>query len=85
VLKLQGIDSISDAEKYVGADVRIPTNELLPPEAGSFYTFQLKDAGFLAPAKRSALSLTYSTWAEQLFCKSIRMEMKRSFHSRIRI
>jgi 16S rRNA processing protein RimM len=42
VLKLQGIDSISDAEKYVGADVRIPTNELLPPEEGSFYTFQLK-------------------------------------------
>ena len=42
MLKLQGIDSISDAEKYVGADVRIPANELLPPEEGSFYTFQLK-------------------------------------------
>ena len=42
VLKLQGIDSISEAEKYVGADVRIPKNELLPPEEGSFYTFQLK-------------------------------------------
>ena len=42
VLKLRGIDSISDAEKYVGADVRIPTNELLPAAEGSFYTFQLK-------------------------------------------
>src|SRR5262249_28436770 len=32
----------SDAEKYVGADVRIPRSELLPPEEGSFFTFQLK-------------------------------------------
>ena len=45
VLKLQGIDTISDAEEYVGAEIRIPRRELLPPEEGSFYTFQLKGCG----------------------------------------
>ena len=65
MLKLQGIDSISEAEKYVGADVRIPKNELLPPEEGSFYTFQLKGCRVFAPAKRSAPSRMYSISVEQ--------------------
>jgi len=42
VLKFRGIDSISDAEKIVGSELRIPRNELLAAEEGSFYTFQLK-------------------------------------------
>ena len=42
VLKIRGIDSIEQAEKLIGADIRIPMSELLPPEEGSFYTFQLK-------------------------------------------
>ena len=45
VLKIRGIDSITDAEKIVGSEIRIPVNELLPPEEGSFYTFQLKGCG----------------------------------------
>jgi 16S rRNA processing protein RimM len=42
VLKLRGIDTIEDAEKIIGAEVRIPADELPEPEEGSFYTFQLK-------------------------------------------
>lgn len=42
ILKMRGIDTIEEAEKLIGVDARIPMSELLPPEAGSFYTFQLK-------------------------------------------
>jgi 16S rRNA processing protein RimM len=42
VIKLRGIDTISEAEKYIGAEIRIPANDLLPPKEGWFYTFQLK-------------------------------------------
>ena len=42
VLKLRGINSISDAEKWIGAELRIPVQELAPLEEGVFYTFQLK-------------------------------------------
>jgi 16S rRNA processing protein RimM len=42
VLKFRAIDSIADAEKTVGSEIRIRKDELLAPEDGSFYTFQLK-------------------------------------------
>jgi 16S rRNA processing protein RimM len=42
VIKLRGIDTISDAEEYIGAEIRIPVSELSPPKEGWFYTFQLK-------------------------------------------
>ena len=42
VIKLRGIDAISDAEQYIGAEIRIPASELSPPKEGWFYTFQLK-------------------------------------------
>ena len=42
VIKLRGIDSISDAEKVLGAELRIPAAEVAPLEEGAFYTFQLK-------------------------------------------
>jgi len=42
VIKLRGIDHISDAEKYVGAEIQIPASDLSPPKEGWFYTFQLK-------------------------------------------
>ena len=42
VLKLRGLDSITEAENYIGAELRIPLADLLPPDEGSFYTFQLK-------------------------------------------
>ncbi len=42
VIKLRGIDTVSEAEKYIGAEIRIPASDLLPPKEGWFYTFQLK-------------------------------------------
>jgi 16S rRNA processing protein RimM len=42
VIKLTGIDSVSDAEAWIGAELRIPVAELEPPPEGTFYTFQLK-------------------------------------------
>lgn len=42
VLKFRGIDTITEAERYVGAEIQIPADELLPAEEGAFYTFQLK-------------------------------------------
>jgi 16S rRNA processing protein RimM len=42
VLKFQGVDSIWEAEGLVGCELVVPTKDLVPPEEGSFYTFQLK-------------------------------------------
>jgi len=42
VLKLRGIDSISEAEKYIGHEIKIPLDALPALEEGWFYTFHLK-------------------------------------------
>ncbi len=42
VIKLRGIDTISEAGKYMGAEIKIPASELSAPKEGWFYTFQLK-------------------------------------------
>jgi 16S rRNA processing protein RimM len=42
VAKLRGIDTISEAEKYIGSEIRIPADTLPAATDGSFYTFQLK-------------------------------------------
>jgi 16S rRNA processing protein RimM len=42
IAKFRGIDSISDAEMFVGYEVRIPAESLPKLETGWFYTFQLK-------------------------------------------
>jgi 16S rRNA processing protein RimM len=42
IVKFRGIDSISDAEKYVGNELRIPAETLPVLKEGWFYTFQLK-------------------------------------------
>ena len=42
VAKLRGIDTISEAEKYIGSEIRIPAEALPAAKEGSFYTFQLK-------------------------------------------
>ena len=42
VLKLEGIDSIDDAETLRGLDVRIPEGDLPALPAGSYYHHQLK-------------------------------------------
>jgi 16S rRNA processing protein RimM len=42
VMKFRGIDSISEAEKYIGREVRISADTLPVLQEGWFYTFQLK-------------------------------------------
>src|SRR5262245_24867769 len=42
VVKMRGIDSISEAEKYVGYEIKIPADALPTPQEGWFYTFKLK-------------------------------------------
>ena len=42
VMKLRGIDSISEAEKYIGSEIKIPADTLPAAQEGSFYTFELK-------------------------------------------
>jgi 16S rRNA processing protein RimM len=42
VIKFRGIDGISEAEKYIGAEIKILAGDLPAPEEGSYYTFQLK-------------------------------------------
>jgi 16S rRNA processing protein RimM len=41
VFKFRGIDSISDAEKLRGAEVRIPSSERVPLEAGEYFQADL--------------------------------------------
>jgi 16S rRNA processing protein RimM len=42
VIKLRGVDSIDEAEKLIGAELRIPAGELPATKEGWFYTFHLK-------------------------------------------
>jgi 16S rRNA processing protein RimM len=42
ILKLQGIDTISEVQALVGADLGISEEQLPPAEEGFFYTFHLK-------------------------------------------
>lgn len=42
ILKFRGLDSIWDAEGLVGCELVIRKSELLAPQDGYFYTFQLK-------------------------------------------
>jgi 16S rRNA processing protein RimM len=42
VLKLEGVDSIDDAERYRGIELRIGEDELEVLPAGSYYHYQLK-------------------------------------------
>ncbi|HEY2943414.1 MAG TPA: ribosome maturation factor RimM [Vicinamibacteria bacterium] len=42
VLKLEGVDSIDDAERYRGLDLRIPEEDLSTLPEGSYYHHQLR-------------------------------------------
>lgn len=41
ILKLRGVDSISEAEKLRGAEVRVPQSERIPLEPGEFFQSDL--------------------------------------------
>jgi 16S rRNA processing protein RimM len=53
VLKLQGVDSIDEAEKYRGIELRIGEDEVEVLPAGSYYHYQLKGLKVEDPAGRS--------------------------------
>jgi 16S rRNA processing protein RimM len=48
IVKLRGIDSISQAEELVGAELAISEKDLPPNEEGIFYTFHLKGCEVVA-------------------------------------
>jgi 16S rRNA processing protein RimM len=41
IFKFRGVDTISDAERLAGAEVRVPMSERMPLEAGEFYQSDL--------------------------------------------
>ena len=48
IVKFCGIETISEAEKYIGAEMKIPATDLPAAQEGSYYTFQLKGCGVFA-------------------------------------
>ena len=42
IVKFRGIDHISEAERLVGAEIKVAADQLNPLQEGWFYTFQLK-------------------------------------------
>jgi 16S rRNA processing protein RimM len=42
IVKFRGIDHIAEAERLVGAEIKIAADQLKPLAEGWFYTFQLK-------------------------------------------
>jgi len=48
IVKLRGVNSISQVELLVGAELAIPEKDLPPTTEGSFYTFQLKGCQIVA-------------------------------------
>ena len=42
IVKFCGIDTISEAEKYIGAEIKIPATDLPAAKEGWYYTSQLK-------------------------------------------
>jgi 16S rRNA processing protein RimM len=52
VLKLEGVDSIDEAEKYRGIELRIGEDEVEQLPAGSYYHYQLKGLKVEDPAGR---------------------------------
>lgn len=52
VLKLEGVDSIDDAERFRGLDLRIPEEDLAALPQGSYYHYQLRDLRVEDPGGR---------------------------------
>jgi 16S rRNA processing protein RimM len=42
IFKFRGVDSISEAEKLVGAEVRVPLSERVAPDPGEFFLSELE-------------------------------------------
>ena len=49
IVKFRGIDHISEAERLVGAEIKVAADQLNPLQEGWFYTFQLKGCRIVTP------------------------------------
>jgi 16S rRNA processing protein RimM len=58
ILKLRGIDSISQVESLVGAELCVSEDQLPPAEEGLFYTFQLRGCEVVAADGKSLGTVT---------------------------
>jgi 16S rRNA processing protein RimM len=58
ILKLRGIDSISQVESLVGAELYVSEDQLPPAEEGLFYTFQLRGCEVVAADGKSLGTVT---------------------------
>ena len=58
ILKLRGIDSISEVERWVGAELSVSEQELPSVEEGSFYTFHLKGCSVVTAEGESLGTVT---------------------------
>jgi 16S rRNA processing protein RimM len=58
ILKLRGIDSISEVERWVGAELSVSEEELPSVEEGSFYTFHLKGCSVVTARGESLGTVT---------------------------
>jgi 16S rRNA processing protein RimM len=63
LFKFRGIDSISDAERWRGAEVRIPWAERMPLEPGEFYLSDLVGCEVLERATAESLGVV-TGWDE---------------------
>jgi 16S rRNA processing protein RimM len=51
VLKMEGIDSIDDAEAWIGAVLSVPRDELPEAEEGSYFSFDLEGCAVFADGR----------------------------------
>jgi 16S rRNA processing protein RimM len=58
ILKLRGIDSISQVEGLVGAELSVSEDQLPPAEEGLFYTFQLRGCDVVTADGKSLGTVT---------------------------
>ena len=73
ILKFRGIDTISDAEKLVGAEVRIPASQRIPLEPGEF--FQTDLIGCEVVERKTGQSLGHVTrWEDSGGCGMLIVE-----------
>lgn len=58
ILKLRGIDSISQLEGWVGAELGVSEEQIPPAEEGTFYTFHLKGCDVVTTNQESVGTVT---------------------------
>ena len=58
ILKFRGIDSISQVERWVGAELGVSEEQLPPAAVGTFYTFHLKGCDVVTAGQEDVGTVT---------------------------